>query len=55
MYYENGDIYEGEWMKDKNHGKGIIRYGKEKNSLFLKSKIDHNVEKGWALKIWLCV
>lgn len=28
MYYESGDIYEGEWLKDKNHGQGIIRYGK---------------------------
>lgn len=29
MNYENGDIYEGEWMKDKCHGHGIIHYGKK--------------------------
>ena len=23
MYYENGDIYEGEWIDDKANGKGI--------------------------------
>lgn len=44
MYYENGDIYEGEWVKDKNHGQGIIRFG-ESTLLyihFLKSKIDYS-------------
>lgn len=33
MNYENGDVYEGEWMKDKRHGCGIIRYG-EKTLLY---------------------
>lgn len=28
MYYANGDIYEGEWLKDKSHGQGTLRCGK---------------------------
>lgn len=34
MYYECGDIYEGEWVNDKKEGEGIIRYSK-KTLLFL--------------------
>jgi len=22
MFYKNGDIYEGQWLNDKRHGKG---------------------------------
>lgn len=29
MNYENGEVYEGEWMKDKPHGHGIVRYGEK--------------------------
>jgi hypothetical protein len=25
MYYANGDIYEGEWLDDMRHGKGMLR------------------------------
>ena len=25
MYFANGDIYEGEWLEDKRHGKGMLR------------------------------
>lgn len=54
MYYDNGDIYEGEWMKDENHGQGIIRYGK-RTLLYLrilKTKIDQNfVWQGGEIKI----
>jgi hypothetical protein len=25
MTYENGDIYEGEWLNDKRHGTGKMR------------------------------
>ncbi len=24
MYFQNGDIYDGEWVDDKMHGKGIL-------------------------------
>lgn len=28
MTYENGDVYEGEWLKDKPHGQGVLWLGK---------------------------
>lgn len=48
MHYENGDIYEGEWMKDENHGEGSIRYGETTLLHFItillsKSQIDYNL------------
>ncbi|XP_053087576.1 MORN repeat-containing protein 3-like [Pangasianodon hypophthalmus] len=24
MRYENGDVYEGEWLRDKPHGQGVL-------------------------------
>ena len=26
MKYANGDIYEGDWVDDKYHGKGTLKY-----------------------------
>ena len=28
MYYNNGDIYEGEWLNDMKHGNGMLRLSK---------------------------
>jgi len=32
MQYENGELYEGEWLKDKRHGQGLLLLGTDLNS-----------------------
>ena len=27
MYYEDGSIYEGEWLEDQRNGSGMLRLG----------------------------
>lgn len=31
MDYANGDVYEGEWVNGKRHGKGVLFYQKDGN------------------------
>lgn len=37
MYQETGDIYEGEWLRDKRHGQGIIQFGNETSIIVKKN------------------
>lgn len=32
MQYENGELYEGEWLKDKRHGQGLLLLGTDLNT-----------------------
>lgn len=51
----NGDIYEGEWMKDKNHGEGIIRFCKRKSLHICESKLDYNLEAFILIIVIICL
>ena len=47
MYYESGDIYEGEWLKDKNHGQGIMRFSKKTLHYINLKKIKKRLSLRW--------
>ena len=44
MYWNNGDIYEGDWKNDKREGKGIMYYnnGKKKEGIWKNDKQEKN-------------
>lgn len=38
MYYQDGSVYEGEWLEDKRHGRGVLRLGQYKYQTYTNEK-----------------
>ena len=54
MYYENGDVYRGQWANDKWNGHGILKSsdGKEVEGDFIDN-VMHNAELTYSVEKWI--